>query len=85
MKTISKLRLLGCPDDVLSNFTNLPTTDSINDAIIGCLMVVMITADVEALQFCDEMDKLVDNKSSKTFIEMLRNGKYTKNYVNRYI
>ena len=85
MKAINTLRLLGCPDDVLSNFTKLPTTDSINDAIIGYLMVVMITADVEALQFCDEMDKLVDNKSSKTFIEMLRNGKYTKNYVNRYI
>ena len=74
MRTINKLRLLGIPKEVLSQFTNLPTTDLINDAIIGCLMIT-IKSDVQALQFCDDMDKLIDSESSKTHIEILRNGK----------
>ena len=74
MKTINKLRLLGCSDDVLSNFTNLPTTELINDAIIGFLMAVTIKSNVQALQFCDVMNKLVDSKSSESHIEILRNG-----------
>ena len=74
MKIINKLKLLGCTDDVLSNFTNLPTTELINDAIVGCLMVATIKTDVQALRFCDDMDALVDSKSSKRNIEILRNG-----------
>ena len=74
MKTIDKLRLMGVPDDYLNMFTMLPTADRINDAIVGCLMVV-INSDELALQFCDTMDELVDSKSSKTHIERLRNGK----------
>ena len=74
MKTINKLRLLGISDDALSNTTNLPTTDLINDNIIGFAMAA-IKSDVGALQFCDLMDNLVDSKSSKIHIETLRNGK----------
>ena len=74
MKTINKLRLLGFSDDVLSYFTNLPTTDVINDRIIAFLMIATIKSDIQALQFCDVMDNLVDSKSSKTHIEILRNG-----------
>ena len=75
MKTINKLRALGCPDDVLSKFTNLPTPGLINDAIVGTLMIITIKSDVQALQFCDVMDDMVDSKSSKSHIEVLRNGK----------
>ena len=74
MKTINKLRLLGVNDDALSNIINLPTTDVINDCIVSFVMI-RINSDVQALQFCDVMDKLVDSKSSKTHIETLRNGK----------
>ena len=66
--------LLGFPDDTLRKFTILPTTDLINDAIVGFLMIVTIKSDVQALQFCDIMDNLVDNKSSESHIEILRNG-----------
>ena len=71
-KTINKLRLLGFPDYILS--TNLPTTDLINDATVGFLMVAIIQTDVQALQFCDIMDNLVDSESSESYIEILRNG-----------
>ena len=74
MKTINKLKLLECPDETLSNITNLPTTDLINDAIVGNLMVATIRSDVRALQFCDIMDDMVDSKSSESCIEILRNG-----------
>ena len=77
MKTINKLRLLGCPDYILSDFINLPTTDLINDTIVGILMVVTIKSDLQALQFCDVMNNLVDSKSSETHIEILRNGNKT--------
>ena len=83
MKTINKLRLWGFSDDALSKITNFPTTDLISDYIVGCLMVAIIRSNVQALQFCDIMNKLVDSKSSKTLIEMLKNGKYIKNYVKR--
>ena len=74
MKTINKLRLLGCSDIGLNTITNLPTTDLINDAIVGILMVATIKTDVQALEFCDVMDDMVDSKSSESHIEILRNG-----------
>ena len=76
MKTVNKLRQMGIPDDLLSQLTdNIPTTDLLNDAFVGCLMVWIIKSDVQALEFCDIMDNLIDRESSKTPIEMLRNGK----------
>ena len=74
MKTIKKLSKLGYSDDSLSKITNLPTTDHINDAIVAILMVAIIETDVQALRFCDEMDNLIDSKSSESPIEILRNG-----------
>ena len=74
MKTINKLRLLGCSDDSLSTITNLPTTYLINDTIVGILMLATIKTDVQALQFCDVMNDMVDSKSSESHIEILRNG-----------
>ena len=74
MKTINKIKqLLRLSDDVLSDLTNLPTADLINEKIIVLLMTV-IQSDIDALQICDVMENLIDSKSS-TIIELLRNGK----------
>ena len=75
MNTINKIKqLLRLSDDVLSNLTNLPTADLINENIIVLLMTG-IKSDIDALQFSDIMESLMDNKSS-TDIEILRNGKF---------
>ena len=67
-------QLLRLSDDVLSNLTNLPTADLINENIIVLLMTA-IESGIDALPFCDIMESLMDNKSS-TDIEILRNGKF---------
>ena len=73
MNTINKIKqLLRLSDDVLSNLTNLPTADLINENIIVLLMTG-IKSDIDALQLCDVMESLVDSISS-TDIEILRNG-----------
>ena len=73
-KTINKLQMFGVPDDILMDFINLRTTDLINDAIVGYVMISKVQSEVGALQFCDTMDSLVDSESSKTYIKALRNG-----------
>ena len=90
MKTINKIKqLLRLSDDVLSNLTNLPTADLINENIIVFLITV-IQSDIEALQICDLLENLIDSKSS-TIIELLRNGKfaatiaYNNSYVHHYL
>ena len=76
MMTLNKLKqLLRLPDDVLSKLSNLPSVNDINEAIIGLLMTVIIKTGMDALQFCDAMENIVDIKSSKAHIEILRNGK----------
>ena len=75
MNTVNKMKqLLRVSDDVLSNLTNLPTADLINESIIVLLMTG-IKSDIDALKFCDIMENLMDCKSS-TDIEILRNGKF---------
>ena len=76
MMTLNELKqLVRLPDDVLSELTNLPTVNDINEAIISLLMTVIIKSDMDALQFCDVMDNIADSRSSKVHIEVLRNGK----------
>ena len=91
MKTSNKIKqLLRLSDDVLSNLTDLPTADLINEEIIVLLMTVIIQSDIEALQYCDVMENLIDSKSSP-IIELLRNGKfaatiaYNISYVHHYL
>ena len=73
MKTVNKInQLLRLSDDVLSNLTNLPTADLVNESIIVFLMTE-IKSDVDALQFCDVVENLIDTISSID-IELLRNG-----------
>ena len=75
MNTVNKMKqLLRLSDDVLSNLTNLPTADLINENITVLLMTT-IKSDIDALQFCDIMESLTNNTSS-TDIEILRNGKF---------
>ena len=75
MMTINKLKqLLRLPDDVLSELTSLPTVNVINEAIIGYL-ITAIKSDMDALQFCDVMENIVN---SKAHIEILRNGNSPK-------
>ena len=75
MMTLNKLKqLLRLPDDVISELTNLPTVNDINEAIISLLMTAIIKSDMDALQFCDVMENIVDSKSSKAHIEILING-----------
>ena len=73
MKTIDKLRLQGFLDGI-NKFSNIPTTECNNDAIVAFLMIAIIQRDVHALHFCDVMDDLVDSKSSRSHIEILRKG-----------
>ena len=70
MKTINRLKELVRTSHDLSNLTNLPMADLINEKIIASLMTAM-QSDIHALQFCDIVENLVD---SKTDIEILRNG-----------
>jgi len=73
-KTVNKIReILTLPDDALNDFTNLPTVDLINEAIIRTL-IEGIQADLGSLQFCDIMEALIDSDHSKTAIRTLRNG-----------
>ena len=75
MMTLNKLKqLVRLSDDVLIELTNLPTVNDINEAIIGLLMTAIIKSDMDAIQFCDNMENIVDSKSSKAHIEILRNG-----------
>ena len=77
MKTINKMKQqLKLSDDILSNIANLPTTDRINEAII-VLLTMAIQSDIDALQFCDYMETLTENKTS-SYIEILRNGKLAR-------
>lgn len=77
MKTIYKIKQLLKPsDEVLRKVIDLPTGDLINETIIAKVMT-SITSDIEALQFCDIMENLIDDASSKAHIEILRNGNFT--------
>ena len=86
MMTLNKLKQqFRIPDDVLSKLTNLPTVNVTNVAIISLIMM-NIKSDMDALQFCDVVENIVDNKSSKAHIEGLRNGNLPGiNYQNNYI
>ena len=74
MMTLNKLKqTVTLSDNFLRKLISLPTVNAINEAITGLLMTA-IKSDMGALQFCDIMENIVDNKSSKTQVELLRNG-----------
>ena len=51
----------------------LPTTDAINEAILGSIMC-RIQEDHDVFAFCDIMEMLCGTDESKDIIETLRNG-----------
>ena len=65
-------------DDPPSDFFDPPIADLINEKIIVSLML-LIKADIGALEFCDIMEQLIDTKSSD--IEIIRNGTYVVSKV----
>ena len=73
MKNINKIKPL-LKSEFLSNLTNLPTAELINEKIIVLLIITIIKADIDALRFCDIMENLVDSESSTRDVEILRNG-----------
>lgn len=71
MDKIKKLVTARTSSDQLNKMTSLPTSDMINENIIMNLMIA-IKSDVDALQFCNVMENLVDNRSSTVHIEMFK-------------
>lgn len=79
--TINKVKKILIPsDEFLGILINPPIADLINEKIIVSLMLE-IKEDIDALGFCDIMEKLVDTKISD--IEIIRNGNFTT-YVHLY-
>ena len=66
---------MGISYDLSNLSADLPVADLINEKIIASLITAM-QSDTHAIQFCDLMENLVDNK---TDIEKLRNGNLTGN------
>ena len=65
-------------DEPPSDLFDPPIADLINEKIIVLLML-RIKADIDALEFCDIMEQLIDTKSSD--IEIIRNGMYVVSKV----
>ena len=85
MMTLNKLKqLVKLSDDFLSKLTDQPTVDLINQKIIASL-VISIKSDTDALQLCDIMENIVDNKSSKSHVELLRNGNSCEIKLPKYV
>ena len=69
-------------DEYLSNLTDPPIADLVNEKIIVSLMI-SIQSDMGALVFCDIMEQLIDTKSS--YIEIIRNGNIARKELVTYI
>jgi len=75
--TVDKLKQLMAelPDDYLDQLRSLPTTELINEAIVGNVMCA-IKEDEDVFAFCDIVENLCNEIASKRVIEALRNGIY---------
>ncbi|XP_065914506.1 uncharacterized protein [Dysidea avara] len=71
MKTATKIKQMGAPDNFLYQLTTLPSVDVINEAIMS-YAISSIKSDSDSLQFCDIVDTLIDSDSSRQFIATLR-------------
>jgi len=74
-KTVEKLKQLIPEKSAISfdHLKTLPTTDAINEAILGSSMC-LIQEDHDVFIFCEMMEALCDSDESKYTIETLRNG-----------
>ena len=80
VKTVAKLKQMipRLPDNFVDQLKKLRTTKLINEAILGNVMIA-IRADEDAFLFCDIMENLCNDFTSRNFIQSLRNGKVTSN------
>ena len=74
-KTIDKLKQLmpEIPAEYLKLLKTFPSTELINEAIVGHLMGPM-EADDDVFKFCGIMENLSDEITTKNLINSLRNG-----------
>ena len=76
MKTINKLKeILSPPDEYVQKWIDIAAANLFNETVVGMLMATIET-DAYALNFCDIMETLCDNESSRTHIEMFRKGNF---------
>ena len=78
MKTINKLKeLLRPSDEYVQKWIDIAAANFFNETAVGMLMTT-IKRDAYALNFCDMMEKLCDNESSRMHIKMFRKGNFIK-------
>ena len=78
MKTINKLKeLLSPSDEYVQKLIDIAAANFFNETVVGMLMTTIKT-DAYALNFCDMMEKLCYNESSRMHIEMFRKGNFIK-------
>ena len=75
MKTIDGIKELNLVShDAVQHLRNINDRATINGWIMSVL-IAYIKTDVDVLTFCDRMEQLVDNTTSKSFIDTLKRGK----------
>jgi len=74
VKTVDKLKQLKLgPVNFLDQLRVLPSTEIINVTIMSCVLST-IKEDGDVFVFCDVMERLCDEFTSKSLIVALRNG-----------
>ena len=76
MMTINKIKeIVTLSDECLSSLNEPPNADLLNEKLIVSSMLT-IKSDMDAFEFCDIVEQLIDTKSSD--IEIIRNGNITR-------
>ena len=74
MKTIDKMQeVLKVPNDIAAVFRKFCSYKEANEAIIS-FMFLEVKVEVDVLQFCDDIESILDLAASKQFINSLRSG-----------
>ena len=75
-KTINKLNeVFSLSDSTRNHLVSSPNADVANQELIT-LLISGLRSDIDALSFCDIVEKLVDDMPSQNVIDSLRNGTY---------
>ena len=74
--SVTRLKQRGLIVDTLQrDLDHLPSTDERNEMILA-ILIGILQADIQVLRFCDILEDVVDNETSKKFIHNLRSGTY---------
>jgi len=78
VKTADKLKLLipELPVDLLDQLKLFSNVELINEAIL-CNIMFGIVKDDDVFEFCDVMEQLCDEVTSKKYVNAVRKGKLT--------